>query len=325
MEYMQSNLSPDDIRLKRDEKRDIRYFSVCAAMAVTGYIILSRVYGKAVSFLGLRRLVGGTQIAQQSFTLFATVVALLAPFLFIGWIEKKRTDIDLAPLGKSSDTLTSFFAVFSGWGICVAGSLVTSVITFIFSMGGVTLTQPDISAPSHGYALFIYILRLTIAPALIEELCFRGIIMQPLRKYGDMFAVIMSAFVFAVTHGNLIQAPAAFISGIGLGYIAIATGTLWTSIAVHFLNNAFVAVLQFLISSGNEEAALLINTGASYLILIIGVICGIFFVLRRKTILPGERKRTSLKAHEKLSAYILNPAMIAALFIMAIIMRGFTQ
>ena len=71
----------------------------------------------------------------------------------------------------------------------------------------------------------------------------RGVVMQPLRKYGDWFAILTSAFVFALMHGNLVQAPFAFIAGIGLGYAVIASGSLWTGILVHLLNNS-ISVIQ---------------------------------------------------------------------------------
>lgn len=71
----------------------------------------------------------------------------------------------------------------------------------------------------------------------------RGVVMQPLRKYGDWFAILTSAFVFALMHGNLVQAPFAFIAGIGLGYAVIASGSLWTGILIHLLNNS-ISVIQ---------------------------------------------------------------------------------
>ena len=67
--------------------------------------------------------------------------------------------------------------------------------------------------------------------------------MGNLRKYGDKFALLASALVFAVMHGNLVQAPFALIAGFGLGYLSIKTGTIWTGIAIHAANNLISVIV----------------------------------------------------------------------------------
>ncbi len=88
------------------------------------------------------------------------------------------------------------------------------------------------------------ILCLGILPAFIEEFIFRGAILQGLRKYGNCFAIVMSALLFMLIHGNIQQTIYQFAFGILAGYVVIKTGSIWTSIIIHAINNVFIITMQ---------------------------------------------------------------------------------
>ena len=92
---------------------------------------------------------------------------------------------------------------------------------------GFKLSSPDYEVTDDVFGRIVYFIMVAVVPPLTEELAIRGVIMQPLRRYGDRFAVVASAVLFAVLHGNLIQAPFAFIAGLGIGYAVCITGSLW--------------------------------------------------------------------------------------------------
>ena len=52
-----------------------------------------------------------------------------------------------------------------------------------------------------------------------EEILFRGFLLQNFKRYGVRFAIIFSAILFGIYHGNIVQTPFAFILGLLLGYI----------------------------------------------------------------------------------------------------------
>ncbi len=79
-----------------------------------------------------------------------------------------------------------------------------------------------------------------IAP-IVEELIFRGIILQGLRRnYNSFVAVFMSALLFALYHLNPWQFPATFILGLLLGAIVLKTNSVVLSILGHSINNLLV-------------------------------------------------------------------------------------
>lgn len=320
------NYDFNDEALKYKEKSDIRYFGIAGACAVLGYFLLSFAWSFAIEFLGVQQLVAGTKIANESFSMLATIAVILIPFSVAAHFEKKRTDIDIVPLGKPNDPLLFVLAVPSGIALCLLGSIVTNLISILFSDIDVTLTQPDLSAPQSGYAMVIYVIRLTVLAALMEEICFRGIIMQPLRKYGNFFGISMAAIVFALMHGNLVQAPAAFISGLAIGYFTVATGTIWTGVLIHFSNNALVAVEQYLLTQGNEDMFNTVATFATYGLIIVGLVCLPVFYFKRKSMsLSDGMPASQLSVPQRLKAYFLNPAMIIMLLLVAYVTSWYIE
>lgn len=94
---------------------------------------------------------------------------------------------------------------------------------------------------------FLNLLLLAFLPAVCEELIFRGIIFSGLKNVLKPFeAVLFSAFLFALMHGSLQQLIYPFILGIVLGWVALRTGNVLSSIILHFCNNALVITLAFL-------------------------------------------------------------------------------
>ena len=82
-----------------------------------------------------------------------------------------------------------------------------------------------------------------IFAALLEELFFRGFMLNALSPVSKWFAIIVSSLMFALIHGNLGQFPNTFIIGIIHGYIALKAGSIIPNIIAHMLTNfmAFAA------------------------------------------------------------------------------------
>ncbi|PXY88850.1 hypothetical protein DKK68_01425 [Bifidobacterium asteroides] len=111
-----------------------------------------------------------------------------------------------------------------------------------------------------------------------EELVFRGVIMNGLRRFGRVFAIITSSLLFGFMHGSLVQGLFGFISGLVLGYLAMEYGLVW-SLLVHMLNNAFSSGL---LAKYMPLAPEVVRIGLGLLmilVLLIGVV-GLLFKIR---------------------------------------------
>ena len=67
-------------------------------------------------------------------------------------------------------------------------------------------------------------------------------ILQSLRKYGNWFAILSSAFAFGIFHGTPTQIPFAFLCGLFIGYAVIATESIWTGVIIHAIVNGISCV-----------------------------------------------------------------------------------
>ena len=95
------------------------------------------------------------------------------------------------------------------------------------------------------YILNLFVLALL--PAICEELIFRGVVLKGLRRnFSDITAVLLSALMFCLMHGNLQQFAYTFLLGVVLGWIATRTGSIFSSMIVHFVNNFIVITLAFI-------------------------------------------------------------------------------
>ena len=124
-----------------------------------------------------------------------------------------------------------------------AGNILGTIITALLQL------LPGISAgnPILGYAtdnaLLPKVLFMVILAPVIEEYIFRKQLIDRMHIYGEKMAVITSALMFGLFHGNLSQLFYAFALGLVFGYVYLKTGKLRYSIGLHMLINFIGSVV----------------------------------------------------------------------------------
>ncbi len=111
-----------------------------------------------------------------------------------------------------------------------------------------------ISAIQQSYEPLWGLLRLCIMAPLFEELIFRfGFCILPdfiLRKFFQIdlpwFWILLSSFIFALTHMNIVQGVYAFLMGILFAFCLIRSGIWVISFLMHFAANFSVYALELL-------------------------------------------------------------------------------
>ena len=124
--------------------------------------------------------------------------------------------------------------------------------------------------------VFVYVLEISILPAFIEEMAFRGIIMRGMEQFGLIFAVVLSSCAFALMHGNLSQLILQFIGGLAIGGVVVITKNWLLGSIMHFSNNAFSIVYSFLITPLLKNPVYENITTVSKMV---SIVLGIIFVL----------------------------------------------
>ena len=134
-----------------------------------------------------------------------------------------------------------------GWGCIATLFLITMMIplnNWIMNLIEMTgLKRPSVDLDMDVASMIIVA---CVIPAFTEELAFRGTIVQSLARekkqtcvFGDYRAL------FAVFHMNPAQTLHQFVLGAFMALLAYRSGSLWTSVIVHLLNNTTAVVLSF--------------------------------------------------------------------------------
>ena len=89
------------------------------------------------------------------------------------------------------------------------------------------------------------LLALTIFPAVAEELVFRGVLARGLtNRVRPLFAILISAAVFAVYHVFPPQIVSTFALGVVLAFLTLRSRSIVPAVIVHTLNNTIAVVLS---------------------------------------------------------------------------------
>lgn len=121
-------------------------------------------------------------------------------------------------------------------------------LPFGISWGGSGLGFPTTSF----FDSIIYALFVCIAAPVGEELLFRGAILKSLSTYGSKFAIIISAVLFGMVHGNFEQIPFAFLAGLIFGYVAVKTDSLYYAIILHIFNNSWAVAHELFYNAASD-------------------------------------------------------------------------
>lgn len=102
-----------------------------------------------------------------------------------------------------------------------------------------------------GLDLLPTILVAGIASPIVEELVFRKVLLDRLRNYGDVTAILVSGLCFGFYHGNIAQFLYASALGFIFAYVVIKTEDIRYTIALHITINILgTAIIPQLVTLG---------------------------------------------------------------------------
>lgn len=187
--------------------------------------------------------------------------------------------------------------------ICIFGfSALTNLFLEILYKMGYQSVSSDIVIGDFG-TYILCVITICIIPAVCEEILFRGLICNGLKKIGSGVAVFGSAFLFMIMHGSPDQTVHQFILGVILALIFLVSNNLWVPILVHFFNN-FIAVTFSYIAYGDSAADATTETAELYLgeyliyAVISAVISGILVYLLLKLLSKSKKSNGNVEPVE---------------------------
>ena len=242
---------------------------------------------------------------MQVVQIIISTLMFSVPFIIV--FKANRISIsETVPLGKpkKGNRLAMFFI---GLSLCAFANIANSYAGYFFSGFGINYNVDYGENPSGIFGFLLSFLATAVVPAFMEEFACRGLIMGILRKYGDGFAVLMTAAVFGLMHGNFDQMPFAFMVGLALGYIVVQTNSLWIAVAVHAANNFVSVAFTYLLSPLSADIQNLIYS--LYLMAALGIGIAAAAVSGKK-ILSFSPETTESSFSKKCKWFISSPVII---------------
>ena len=226
-------------------------------------LLISSLVGVAVSAVFVFAGDTGMKIAQGITSIMMFVVPPIV-YYYITRSERRMHDLGLRQVNKP-------------WGLFIIIGIALMFVSLPFtnqltrwneamSLGGAfakleeylktleetaaATTERLLNADNIG-GLLLNLLIIALIPAVGEELTFRGVLQQGLtRKMNPHVAILLSAAIFSFIHFQFYGFLPRMFLGILLGYMFYVSGSLWTSITMHFVNNGTAVVLYYLNSNG---------------------------------------------------------------------------
>ena len=184
---------------------------------------------------------------------------------------------------------------------------------------------------------FYSIFTLALIPAIIEELIYRGVIFRGLReRFSTSWSVVISSVMFMFVHGNLQQFIYPLLLGSVLALIVARTGSLLSSMIVHFINNFLVVTFRFVenltgfnLDLPNEWWLYLVAVVAATVALLVVFLIDKFVYKHKNASVENDdcgtvSEDSSRTADKKISSYLyISLAIGAVMYIISVVSHVF--
>lgn len=170
-------------------------------------------------------------------------IAMIVAFFGYSLIAKvnfvEATNIKKLPNFKQSLTLA---------GVAVSMILAFLPIAYLFlyllSLAGYHGSS-NIQLPSGVGGFFASLVFAVIMPAILEELIYRGCLLNGLKQKNYLFAVMITSLIFSLAHGSAYQTVHQFLASIVICLVVLYGGSVSFGILLHFFNNLISLIFEY--------------------------------------------------------------------------------
>lgn len=318
-----------DILTSKDDLKpaDIRRICLDVGVALIVSVLLQKIIFIAMVFL-LRGFVNaGLETGSTMFTVlnytFSNISTYIPKLLAFGVLYKKYRPLKRLDTQYENKSYYPLIFIPAMFAFAMWGSNITTCINYIFQLlfgaGEIQNVMEAIAPSSFSAGVVTLIFTAFVAP-IFEEMIYRHLLLRSLKPIGDTPAIIISALVFGLAHGNFDQFAYAFLSGIIFGLMAVRYDTIIPGMVLHLINNFFVTVITYqkqltgigglwdgLVDAAAALGNIIVNISyfAAPFVAVLLAFCG----AAKLTPVGGEHK------HKKMLA-VLSPVFILAMVVM---------
>lgn len=231
-----------------------------------------------VFFITVIVLLSAPFIPWSSITSDSTVLMLISQLLIAAptilyLVVYKRPYTEVVSFKK-----IGFFQIVLLVLLTIAVLPVMSFINLVSQLYASDVTSSTMTAITSNQPFFISLFTIAVIPAFLEESVYRGMFYQEYRKWNPRAAIILSAFMFGVLHGNLNQFTYAFFMGIVFALIIEATDSIVSSMIIHFIINGNSVLILTLAGRMNTESSDIIKQASSQAPRTLAGICSVYLL-----------------------------------------------
>lgn len=282
MEYQ-----PEIAEPLQDIKGARRAASLCAFATVAEITIA---YALLIAASHLMTGVSLGERTRNNLNLILNTVAVNLIAMPVCWLLLLRRIPKAAAPETGSHTRLSFskllFYFPCAYALMYAGALAGKLIDTLMSGGLADVAHNAITAVDP----WVTLLCVVIVSPIAEELFFRKAMIDRLSDYHPFDAILLSALLFALVHGNITQFLYALPLGILFGIIYYRTQNIGYTILLHAALNALGGLVPQLLTGpaeGEASIVLLLGSAVFGLFVLAMFITGVvLLIVKRKQFLP---------------------------------------
>ena len=242
----------------------------------------------------LEGLIGGgfenlnNNVSNQNYDTLSEWLSLIAPqkvFIYFAFFFARRYEIDYTQAFKFNLKLPVIIVIACAVIVFSSIYFVETVHYFTYSaIPGLNDMAEKLSSTfafNEPWKMALGTIIIGFAPAIGEELIFRGVVLNGLAYKNKILAIFGSAFFFALMHANPVQFLYPFFIGIIMAYMDIVANSILPSMIIHCINNTFSMFQSYFSFSINANFAMMITMGIIGLLLLAATLVFVFYYYMR--------------------------------------------
>lgn len=206
--------------------------------------------------LGSSMLYEKLNMGLYSFMGLLNIVMILIPLIIYFIITKQpfKETMKFRKIDIVDIILVILIAIF----IQPVASFLSLIMTYIFPNNISSILSLG-DAP-----LYLKLIVIALMPAVLEEMCVRGVILSGYEDVSLKKAAIATGFIFAMMHVNPQAILYTFVLGVLLAYLVYITGSIFSSMICHFTINAMQTITAQQLSKNISSQAQSANSIMEY-------------------------------------------------------------
>jgi len=231
-------------------------FSPLILRSVIAYVVQFIIIG-IYTFQHMAEYVTGDTVSQEQITEMSmeitmemyqyiteiTALTALATIPFIFWLMRKdRQKEQLAGIVENKKAPFGKYVLIVGMSIPFA--LGVNNILLLSNLAEYSAAYQETAEILYTPSLPVQLVCLGVIVPILEEMLFRGVIYRRMRiNTTVMRAILNSALLFGLYHGNMVQFLYGFVCGLLLAYLYEKYGSIWAPIMAHMCMNIVSCLL----------------------------------------------------------------------------------